>query len=400
MTQPPGFIDPSQPSYVCKLNKALYGLKQAPRAWFHRMTSFLLSVGFVQSLADSSLFIFRHGVHTIYFLLYVDDIVVTGCDNQLLQGFIAGLGRGFDIKDLGPLHYFLGLQVSSHNNGLHISQLKYAHDLLVKHDMLLSQPVSTPMFAKANLTATEGESLANPTTFREIVGSLQYLTITRPDIAFAVNSISQFMSQPHAPHLIAAKRILRYIKGTLDHGLSFIPQRQPVHLSAYSDADWAGCPDSRRSTSGYLIYLGSNLISWCSKKQPTIARSSAESEYRSLAHASAKTTWLGFLLYELGALIQFPILLYCDNLSATYMASNPVFHARTKHIELDYHFVSEKVALGGHRVNYVPSVDQPADLLTKPLHKHRHLLLRTKLVRSAPPSLKGGVRENNAVTTI
>ena len=204
------------------------------------------------------------------------------------------------------------------------------------------------------------------------------------------------MSQPSLSHLVAVKRILRYVKGTLGHGLYFAPQRQPVHLSAYSDADWAGCPDSRRSTSGYLVYLGSNLISWCSKKQPTIARSSAESEYRSLAHACAETTWLGYLLYELGARVQFPILLHCDNLSATYMASNPVFHARTKHIELDYHYVREKVALGSHRVCFIPSIDQPADLLTKPLHKTRHFLLSNKLVRPEPPSLRGDVRQTQS----
>ncbi|KAH0994296.1 hypothetical protein GBA52_018160 [Prunus armeniaca] len=393
MTQPPGFIDPSRPSYVCKLNKAIYGLKQAPRAWFHRMTCFLLSIGFVQSLADSSLFVHQFGGHTIYFLLYVDDIVITGSDDRILQSFIDALGRGFDIKDLGNLHYFLGLQVTSQNKGVHISQLKYAYDLLQKHDMLLSKPVSTPMSAKAILTSNDGDLLSNPSAFREIVGSLQYLTITRPDIAFAVNSIAQFMSQPRTPHLITAKRILRYIKGSLDHGLFFGPQHHPTSLAAYADADWAGCPDSRRSTSGYLVYLGTNLVSWCSKKQPTIARSSAESEYRSLSHASAESTWLAYLLYELGASIQFPILLHCDNLSATYMASNPVFHARTKHIELDYHFVREKVALGSHRVCFIPSIDQPADLLTKPLHKHRHVLLARKLVRAGPPSLREGVRE-------
>ncbi|PRQ57406.1 putative RNA-directed DNA polymerase [Rosa chinensis] len=256
------------------------------------------------------------------------------------------------------------------------------------------------MSAKSDLHATDDVVLENPTTFRELVGSLQYLTITRPDIAFAVNTISQFMSQPRVSHLVAVKRILRYVKGTLAHGLLFTPQRQPVALSAYSDADWAGCPITRRSTSGYLVYLGSNLISWCSKKQPTIARSSAESEYRSLAHASAETTWLGYLLYELGARIQFPILLHCDNLSATYMASNPVFHARTKHIELDYHYVREKVARGSHRVCFIPSKDQPADLLTKPLHKSRHLLFSGKLVRSGPPSLRGAVKENQSPPSI
>ncbi|XP_024175425.1 uncharacterized mitochondrial protein AtMg00810-like [Rosa chinensis] len=283
-------VDPSHPSYVCKLHKALYGLKQAPRVWFHCMSSFLSTVGFRISKADSSLFIYQHGSDIIYFLLYVDDIVVTGSNDRILRCFINALGREFDIRDLGPLHYFLGLQVTSHSNGIHLNQVKYAHDILVKHDLLLSKPVSTPMLTKSLLSTNDGVLLDNPTTFCEMVGSLQYLTITRLDIAFAVNSVSQYMSKPHVPHLIAAKWILRYIKGTLDHGLSFCPQLQPVHLSAYSDANWAGCPDSRCSTSGYLIYLGSNLISWCSKKQPTIARSSAESEYHSLAHASAETT--------------------------------------------------------------------------------------------------------------
>lgn len=142
MTQPPGFIDPSRPTHVCKLHKSLYDLKQAPLAWFHRMTSFLLSIGFVQSLADPSLFIFRLGCHTIFFLLYVDDIVITGSDDKLVHNFIDELAQGFDIKDLGSLHYFLGLQVNPHNQGIHVSQLKYAYDLLVKHDMLLSKPAS------------------------------------------------------------------------------------------------------------------------------------------------------------------------------------------------------------------------------------------------------------------
>ncbi|CAM8975113.1 unnamed protein product [Rhodiola kirilowii] len=374
MTQPPDFVDPSKPTYVCKLLQSIYGLKQAPRVWFQRMSQFLFSNGFHLSKADSSLFIYRHAGNSIFFLLYVVDIIVTANSDTLLTKFIDALSHGFDIKDLDPLHYFLGLQVTSQGDGLHINQLKYAHDILDKYGLLHSQPVCTPMTPKAQLNSTDGTLLDNPTSFREIVGSLQYLTITRPDIAYAVNFISLFMSQPRTPHLVAAKRILRYIKGTIDHGLSFKPQRQLVTLSTYSDADWVGCPESRRSQTGYLLYIGSNLVSWCSKKQPTVARSSAESEYRALAHACAETTWIVSLLSEFGANIHYPILLYCDNLSATYMASNPVFHARTKHIELDYHFVQEKVALRSHSVRFVPSTDQPADLLTKALHHHRSSL--------------------------
>ncbi|CAM8878191.1 unnamed protein product [Rhodiola kirilowii] len=375
MTQPPGFIDPSRPSHVCKLLKSIYGLKQAPRIWFESMSHFLFAHGFHLSKADSSLFIYRHGGNSIFFLLYVDDIIVTANSNTLLTKFIASLSHGFDIKDLGPLHYFLGLQVASQVDGLHINQLKYAHDLLDKYGLLHSQPVRTPVAPKAQLNSTYGDLLDNPTLFREIVGSLQYLTITRPDYAYAVNFISQFMSQPRTPHLVAAKRILRYIKGTIDHGLSFTPQRQPVTLAAYSDADWAGCSESRRSQTGYLLYFGSNLVSWCSKKQPTVARSSAESEYRALAHACAETTWIALLLSELGANIQYPILLYCDNLSATYMASNPVFHARTKHIELDYHFVREKVAMGSHLVRYSSAEDRSGQFPVDHINDHQTRLV-------------------------
>ncbi|KAK1570500.1 hypothetical protein Q3G72_002864 [Acer saccharum] len=199
------------------------------------------------------------------------------------------------------------------------------------------KPASTPLAAKVHLTAHDGALLDDATEFRQLVGSLQYLTLTRPDISFTVSTVAQFLSAPRLPHMVAVKRILRYIKGSIGHG--------------------------------YLIFLGSTLISWCSKKQPTIARSSAESEYRSLAHACAETVWVSFLLHELGCPVTFPSLLYCDNISATYLAANPVHHARTRHIELDYHFVREKVALGSHRVLFVPSDDQLADVLTKGLHK-------------------------------
>ncbi|CAL9021646.1 unnamed protein product, partial [Prunus brigantina] len=380
MAQPPGFIDPTRPSYVCKLHKALYGLKQAPRAWFHRISTFLLSVGFTRSQADTSLFIFQQASYTIFLLLYVDDIVVTGSDSTHLQQFISLFGAHFDIKDLGPLSYFLGLQVLHQNGTLHINQLKYAHDLLQKANLLNSKPASTPLAAKVLLSVSDGALISNPTEYRELVGSLQYLTLTRPDISFAVNTVAQFMSAPRTPHLVAAKRILRYIKGTIDLGLSFTPQPAAARLSAYSDADWAGCPDSRRSTIGYVITLGTNLISWCSKKQPTVSRSSTESEYRALSHACAETNWLCSLLHEPGVRLRFPVQLFCDNLGTTYLAANPVFHARTRHIELDYHFVREKVALGSHQVCFIPSVDQPADLFTKDLHKSRHQLLSSKLV--------------------
>ncbi|KAI5342591.1 hypothetical protein L3X38_010466 [Prunus dulcis] len=267
-------------------------------------------------------------------------------------------GGHFDIKDLGPLSYFLGLQVLHRDGTLNINQLKYAHDLLQKANLLNSKPASTSVDAKVLRSVSGGALISNPTEYRELVGSLQYLTLTCPDISFAVNTVAQFMT---------------------------------TRLSTYSDADWAGCPDSRRSTTGYVITLGTNLISWCSKKQPTVSHSSTESEYRALSHACTETTWLCHLLYELGVRLQFHVQLFCDNLSTTYMAANPVFHSRTRHIELDYHFVREKMALGSHQVCFVPSVDQLADLFTKALHKPRQQQMSSKLGHPMTPSLRGGV---------
>ncbi|CAL9006703.1 unnamed protein product [Prunus brigantina] len=301
------------------------------------------------------------------------------------------VSRGWSLRQLDVKNAFLHGFLQEDNGTLHINQLKYAHDLLQKANLLNSKPASTPLAAKVLLSVSDGALISNPTEYRELVGSLQYLTLTRPDISFAVNTVAQFMSAPRTPHLVAAKRILMYIKGTIDLGLSFTPQPAAARLSAYSDADWSGCPDSRRSTTGYVITLGTNLISWCSKKQPTVSRSSTESEYRALSHACAETNWLCSLLHELGVRLRFPVQLFCDNLSTTYLAANPVFHARTRHIELDYHFVREKMALGSHQVCFIPSVDQPADLFTKALHKSRHQLLSSKLVHPVTPSLRGGV---------
>ncbi|XP_050157517.1 uncharacterized mitochondrial protein AtMg00810-like [Malus sylvestris] len=197
----------------------------------------------------------------MWLLLYVDDIVLTGSHSSVLQHFIASLGKIFDLKDLGTLNYFLGIQVQTTSSGIHLSQANYACDSLKKACML-EKPSSTP--AKVSPSAHDGPLLSSPTEFRMLVGCLQYLMLTRPDISFAVNSVGQYMSDPRLPHLLAVKRILRYIKGTIDHGLLLRPQPLSDRISAYSDPDWAWCVDTRRSTTGYLIYHGTNLVSWSS----------------------------------------------------------------------------------------------------------------------------------------
>jgi hypothetical protein len=233
----------------------------------------------------------------------------------------------------------------------------------------------------------------NPVKYRQIVGALQYVTLSRPDISYAVNKVCQFMHSPTENHWSTVKRILRYLKGSVKHGLLIKQASATVlhaytdatmhDITAYSDADWAGCPDNRRSTGGYAIYLGSNLVSWSARKQKTVSRSSTESEYKALADTVAELTWLQTLLRELHVPVQSIPTLWCDNLSANYLSANPVFHARTKHVEVDFHFVREKVAQGMLAVQFISTEDQIADVFTKPLPSQRFMLLRSKL-RVAP----------------
>ncbi|CAH9137975.1 unnamed protein product [Cuscuta epithymum] len=319
MRQPPGFVHPQFPHHLCRLRKAIYGLKQAPRAWFHRFSSFLLSHGFTCSRSDTSLFIFRRNSDIIYLLLYVDDIIVTGNSLNLVNHFLSLLNKCFAMKDLGDLHFFLGIHASRTPSGLFLSQQKYISDLLHRFHLHTLKSVRSPLPSRTKLSLTDGELLADATEYRSMVGALQYLTLTRPDITFAVHLVSQFMHVPRTSHMLAVKRIFRYLQGTSSHGLLLQSSRGSAEIIAYSDADWAGCPDTSRSTSGYAIFLGPNLISWRSKKQPTVARSSTEAEYRAIAYAVQDTLHIRSVLFELGFPVRLPTTLYCDNVSASYL---------------------------------------------------------------------------------
>lgn len=391
MAQPPGFVNPDLPTHVCRLKKALYGLKQAPRAWFHRLRDFLISHGFTCSQSDSSLFLKRSSHEAVYLLVYVDDIIITGTSPTLIDHITSSLHATFTIKDLGCLSFFLGIEAISTSSGLLLSQNRYIGDLLHRAKMDGAKPVATPMQTGLQLSKSDGDPFSDTHLYRSIVGALQYVTITRPEIAFAVNRVSLFMHEPTDIHWSAVKRILRYLKGTITHGLLL---RSSSHLSlqVFSDADWAGHPDDRRSTTSYCVYLGNSLVSWSSKKQPTVARSSTEAEYRALASAAAEVVWLQSLLHEL---IPDPIsapVLWCDNLGATFLAANPVHHARTKHIEVDIHFVRDLVASKRILVRFLSSHDQVADILTKSLGSSRFALLKNKLcVHDNTQGLRGGV---------
>jgi len=396
MVQPPGFVHPSFPNHVCKLKKAIYGLKQAPRAWFSRLSDKLIQLGFVGSKADTSLFLYRTETITMYLLIYVDDIIITASDPAAITELLQLLSADFAVKDLGDLHYFLGVEVLKMDSGLLLSQKRYIMDLLKKTNMHEAKPITSPMASSSTLSAFTGAPMDDPSLYRSTVGSLQYLSLTRPDLSYAVNRVCQFMHRPLQPHWQAVKRILRYLKHTISHGL-LLHRNSHNTLQAYSDADWAGCSDDRRSTGAYCVYLGSNLISWSSRKQPTVSRSSTEAEYKAVANTTAELLWIRALLQELGIGQSTPPILWCDNIGATYMSVNPVFHARTKHVEIDFHFVRDRVADKSLVVRFVPSSDQIADVLTKPLVSAKFQNFCYKLnVRSPPLILREDI---NATTT-
>jgi histone deacetylase 1/2 len=368
MRQPPGYESKNHPHFVCKLDKALYGLKQAPRAWYARLSTKLQQLGFKASKADVSLFVYNKGGVVIFLLIYVDDIIVASSSDAATQALLKDLRAEFALKDLGELHYFLGIEVKKAQEGILLTQQKYTSDLLQRVGMAHCKSVNTPMSSTDKLSVHDGDPLGpkDVTEYRSIVGALQYLTLTRPDISFAVNKVCQFLHKPTTVHWSAVKRILRYLQHTRDVGLR-IHKSPSTLVSAFSDADWAGCSDDRRSTGGFAIFLGSNLISWSARKQATVSRSSTEAEYKSLANATAEVMWVQTLLKELGVRGPKFARLWCDNLGATYLSANPVFHARTKHIEVDFHFVRERVAQGLLQIRFISTKDQVADGFTKPI---------------------------------
>ena len=387
MSQPPRFQDKIFPSYVCQLHKSLYGQKQAPREWFKRLSSFFHSLNFQGSSTDTSLFFCYHNNTPIFILIYVDDILLISPSFADITPLIQTLKNTFTMKDLGPTHYFLGIEFRRKSNECFLSQTKYALSIIKKLHMEHTKVVSNPCsFSASNLSKLIS---VDPSIYHSTVGALQYLTITRPDISFAINKACQSMHSPTEDDWLKFKHLLRYIKGTLTDSL-FYHSQFDFTLEVFSDAYWAGSSSNRRSTGGFYIFLGQNFISWSSRKQKTVARSSTEAEYRALSDATAEILWLRSLLQELQLPLPISPILWCKKIGATYLAANPVFHSRMKHVEIHYHFVRELVNSKQLRIAYVSTKDQLADLLTKALPKQRFLHLKSKLHVLTTVSLREG----------
>ncbi|XP_022023931.1 uncharacterized mitochondrial protein AtMg00810-like [Helianthus annuus] len=323
MTLPDGYGS-NHENKVCKLKKTLYGLKQAPRMWNEKLVNVLLELGFEQNL--------------------------------------------------GMLKYFLGIEVLKTKDGLCLSQRKYCLDLLAEFGLTGCKPVNSPIEANHVLTylcEQDNQVLLDVSVYQKLVGKLIYLSHTRPDIAYSEHYLSQYMHSPTNAHFKIALRLLRYLKGSPGNGILF-KKGASLDLRAFADSDWGKCVNSRKSVTGFCIFLGNSLISWKSKKQSTISRSSAEAEYRAMCAATCEILWLLNILKELKVDIKLPVSLFCDNTAVISIAANPVFHERTKHFEIDLFFLREKISKGVIKTVGVTSENQTADVLTKGLPVQAH----------------------------
>ena len=378
MEQPTG-LDDGSPK-VCKLDRALYGLKQAPRVWYNTLSDFLQQLGFQPLDADASVF-HKKGV---IIAIYVDDLLIAGRDRHEIDVLKKALNQRFQMSDLGPVNFYLGMTVTRDrpNRVLRLGQHSYLTKVLRDFGMEECKAAVTPMDAAgSNLVPAPKEYTATPAVVKEyqrLIGSLMYAMLgSRPDIAFAVSMVSRFASNPTPEHTTAAKRILRYLRGTLDFQLTY--RGDLGALTGYSDADWAGDKDTRRSTGGFVFNVGSGIVSWSSKRQATVALSSCESELMAETQAAKEAVWLSRFLAEVLHQEQVTVVLHCDNQGAIALAKNDQFHARTKHIDIREKWVREAVAAGQVELQYIPTDSQLADGLTKPLPKDKFNFFRSAI---------------------
>ncbi|KAJ9544368.1 hypothetical protein OSB04_024075 [Centaurea solstitialis] len=383
--QPEGFVDPKYPEHVYVLNKALYGLKQAPRAWYENLTIYLLGSGYKKGTVDPTMFLRRSGNHLTVVQIYVDDIIFASTNHESCIEFEQTMKSRFQMSMMGELTFFLGLQVRQTPQGIFINQSKYTHDILKRFDFTGPKSASTPMSTSFQLDADLSGNPVHQKVYRAIIGSLLYLTASRPDIMFATCVCACFQCDPRESHLGAVKRILKYLKGTPNFGLWY-PKDSCFELTAFTDSDHVGCKLNRKSTSGACQFLGDKLVSWSSRKQNCVCLSTAEAEYVAAACCCSQVLWMKIQLANYGyTMHRIPI--YCDSSSAIQIAANPVQHSRTKHIDIRYHFIKDHVEKGNVELFFVESERQIADLFTKAFDEKRHYyLLKMANQRERPSS--------------
>jgi hypothetical protein len=350
-------------------------LKQAPRAWYSRIDNYFKANNFTKCPHEHAMYVKIKNGDILIVCIYVDDLILTGNNPNMFEEFKKTMIKEFEMSDIGLMSYYLGIEVRQKEDGIFISQQRYAKEMLKKFKMDGCKPISTPVECGLKLSKFDGAEKVDATNFKSLVGSLRYLTCTRPDILYATGIISRHMENPTITHLKAAKRILRYIKGTTDLGLWFSSDKD-YKLVGYSDSDWAGDGDDRKSTTGFVFFMGNTSFTWMSKKQPIVALSTCEAEYVAATSCVCHAVWLRNLLKELGMSQKEPTTIFVDNKSSIALAKNPVFHDRSKHIDTRYHYIRECIERKDVQVEYVKSQDQVADIFTKPLKHEDFIKLR------------------------
>jgi hypothetical protein len=380
MQQPEGFIETGKEQLVCKLKRTLYGLKQSPRVWYQTIDKFFAETGFKRVEGDYGLYVIWNEDVKCIIALYVDDLLLA-CNSVLYMDKLKlALHNEYEMKDLGEAKFVLGIKIERDRprRVIYLHQQQYIENVLERFNMNECKPVTTPMEVSVRLTKSlapvtdkeKQEMSAVP--YQSAVGSLMYaMTCTRPDIAFAVSTVSRFCSNYNTAHWTAVKRIMRYLKGTAHYRLQ-LGGGAAVLLSGYCDADWAGDLDERKSTTGYAFYIGVGLVSWNSKRQTTVALSTAEAEYMSATQAVKEALWLKQLLTEIGFTQSHPILIHSDNQGCIALTKNPAYHSRTKHIDIRHHFIRDSVEVGDIELQYCATDDMVADVLTKALARDKH----------------------------
>lgn len=381
MRQPEGFIQsgPNGEHWVCRLVKGLYGLKQSGRLWYHKLAQTLEELGFTQVKSAPSIYVWKSDETRVILPIFVDDVTIASPSKTEIDRIKRLLGERFKIKDLGPISYLLGIKVDYNRKSrcLKLSQSQYIIDMLSRFNLSDCKGVSTPMDPGSQLSRKDSPSTPEEISemkkvpYMNAVGALMYLAIaSRPDIAFAVGKLARFNSNPGRVHWKAVQHLFRYLQRTIDLKLTYQPDASSLSseiMVAYSDSDFAGCTDTRRSTSGTLVKMGTGAISWSSKKQTTVAASSTEAEYAAAVATGKEVLWLRSLLQELHFPISDPSLFFIDNQSAIASIKNPEHHGRMKHVDIHHHWIREKVKNKDFIVQYLPTEEMTADILTKAL---------------------------------
>ena len=376
--QPKGFVKKGEEGKVLKLKKALYGLKQAPRAWYSRIKAYFLESGFEKCPSEHTLFTKTEEGKALVVSIYVDDLIFTGNDEKLIKEFKVSMKNEFDMTDLGKMKFFLGVEVVQNSKGIYMSQRKYALEILQRFGMEHSNPTKSPIVPGCKLTKDEGGAKVDPTKYKQMIGCLMYLTVSRPDLMYVMGLVSRYMEKPTELHMMAVKRVLRYLRGTTELGICYQKKGRSDGLIAYSDSDYAGDLDDRRSTSGYVFMMSSGAVAWSSKKQAIVTLSTTEAEFISAAACACQAIWMQRVLKQL-RWNQESCVIYCDNSSTIKLSKNPVMHGRSKHIVVRYHFLRDLSKDGDIELKYCSSQEQVADIMTKPLKLDTFVNLRNQL---------------------